>query len=100
MLGTVIRALGRLAYTYPDIPQDIPRSGPFGQLKVALVADSFTAVCLAAECRIRCLTPQNFREVLSSWKPDLLFVESVFHGVQGSWRYLVGKHPWYFNRKR
>ena len=99
MLGTVIRALGRLAYTYPDIPQDIPHSGPFGQLKVALVADSFTAVCLAAECRIRCLTPGNYKEVLRNWRPDLLFVESAFHGAQGEWRYLLVRQPRYFNMR-
>ena len=97
MLGPLIRTISHVAYRHAPIPEDRKGSGPFGNLKVATVTDTFTSLCLAEECRIRCLTPKNFREVLSSWKPDLLFVESVFHGVQGSWRYLVGKHPWYFN---
>ncbi len=97
MLGPFIRTISRLAYNYTPIPEDHMGKGPFAHLKVATVTDTFTTLCLAEECRVRCLSPHNFREILSSWKPDLLFVESVFHGVHGEWRYLVGKHPWYFN---
>lgn len=97
MLGTLIRTVGHIAYTYSGIPQDEPCGGPFGRLKVALVADAFTAVCLAAECRVRCLTPGNYKDVLHRWRPDLLFVESAFHGAQGEWRYLLAKQPRYFN---
>ena len=97
MLGPLIRTISHLAYPPAPIPQDRRGIGPFGNLKVATVTDTFTSLCLAEECRIRCLTPHNFREILSTWKPDLLFVESVFHGVRGAWRYLVGRHPWYFN---
>ena len=97
MLGALIRTVGHLAYTYPAIPQDTPRSGPFGQLKIALVADSFTSVSLAAECRIRCMTPRNYAAVLRDWRPDLVFVESAFHGAQGEWRYMLAKQPRYIN---
>ena len=97
MLGALIRTVGHLAYTYPAIPQDTPRSGPFGRLKIALVADSFTSVSLAAECRIRCMTPRNYAAVLRDWRPDLVFVESAFHGAQGEWRYMLAKQPRYIN---
>ena len=95
MLAAMIRTVGRLAYTPPTVPQDVPRGGPFGNLKIALVADYFTSACLSAECRIRSLTPDNYKEVIGSWRPDLVFVESAFHGVQGEWRYELAKQPKY-----
>lgn len=93
MIGSMIRKLGHLVYTHPTVPQDIPTNGPFGQLKIALVADYFTSACLAAECRIRSLTPDNYRDILINWQPDLVFVESAFHGVRGEWRYMLAKQP-------
>lgn len=67
--------------------------GPFQNLKVALVTDHFTEACLAAECQIRNVTPKNFQEIFLSWKPDILFVESAFHGANGAWRYELAKQP-------
>jgi len=95
MLGTAIRKFGSLFYDHPHVAEDVVQPGKFGRLKVALVADHFTTECLAVECRIRHVTPGNFREVLRDWRPDLLFVESVFHGAGGSWRYEVAKQPKY-----
>ncbi len=100
MLAALIRKLDHLVYTHPAVPQDTPHDGPFGRLKMALVTDSFTALCLSAECRIRCMTPQNYAEVLRHWRPDLVFVESVFHGVRGEWRYMLARQPWYINLHR
>lgn len=96
MIGKIIRFVGSIAYTFPTVPQDVCGSGQFGQLKIALVADYFTSVCLSAECRVRNLTPDNYREVITGWEPDLIFVESAFHGVRGEWRYRLAKQPWYF----
>lgn len=93
MVARVIRKIGALYYDHPAVPEDIEPEGPFAKLKIALVTDHFTTECLSMECRIRCLTPSNYREVLDSWRPDLVFVESVFHGVQGSWRYELAKQP-------
>ena len=93
MLGAVIRTLGRMVYKHPTVPQDVEGKGPFGKLKVALLADAFTSTCLAPECRIRSLTPANYQDVLCNWQPDLLFVESAFHGVGGEWRYMLARQP-------
>lgn len=95
MLDAVIRAIGKMVYTFPDVPQDRTGTGPFGHLKIALVADYFTSVSLSAECRIRNMTPGNYRDVICNWKPDLIFVESVFHGVRGEWRYRLARQPKY-----
>ncbi|ANY15050.1 glycosyltransferase family protein [Bordetella pseudohinzii] len=91
MVGEAIRKLGALVYQYPAVQEDQERPGKFGRLKVALVSDYFTADCLSMDCRIRHMTPGNYREVIDLWKPDLVFVESAFHGVDGSWRYELAK---------
>ena len=93
MVGRVIRTVGWLLYDHPRVPEDVVQRGAFGRLKVALVTDYFTTECLSAECRIRSVTPTNYREVIGDWKPDLLLVESAFHGIEGSWRYELAKQP-------
>ncbi len=93
MVGRAIRKLGSWVYDYPKVAEDVQQPGPFGRLKIALVADNFTTDCLSAECRVRALTPANYAEVMDQWKPDLVFVESAFHGAGGSWRYELAKQP-------
>lgn len=95
MLASLIRKQGTLIYKFPKILEDVAQCGKFGRLKLALVTDDFSAKCLSEECRIRHVTPSNYREVFDSWRPDLLFVESVFHGHCGCWRYRVAKQPKY-----
>ncbi|SNR59563.1 Spore maturation protein CgeB [Methylobacillus rhizosphaerae] len=93
MVGRVIRKLGSLVYKYPAVLEDTEQTGPFGTLKIAVVVDYFTAACLSSEARIRVMTPSNYKEVITQWKPDLVFVESAFHGTDGSWRYELAKQP-------
>ena len=95
MLGRIIRLVDGIVYKRPTVPQDVVGNGPFGPLKVGLVADYFTSVSLAAECRVRSLTPANYEEVIRTWRPDLIFVESAFHGVGGEWRYELARQPAY-----
>lgn len=95
MLGSVIRTHGSLVYKHPKVPEDVVQNGKFGQLKIALIADHFTTTCLSEECRIKHVTPHNYRDIISFWRPDLLFIESVFHGYRGCWRYRVAKQPKY-----
>lgn len=95
MLASMIRAVSALVYHHPFIPQNVQRPGPYGKLKIALLADYFTSISLAEEASIRLLTPKNYREVLLQWRPDLVFVESAFHGVNDEWRYKLAKQPLY-----
>lgn len=95
MIGRLVQGLGRVVYRHPSVPQDLAGKGPFGRLKIALVADYFTTACLSAECRIRSLTPDNYRDIICNWRPDLIFAESAFHGVKGEWRYKLAKQPKY-----
>ncbi|HVE10307.1 MAG TPA: glycosyltransferase [Paraburkholderia sp.] len=93
MVGRAIRKLGSLVYDHPKVDEDVERAGRFGRLKIALVTDYFTADCLSAECRVRTMTPANYKDIIGNWKPDLVLAESAFHGVDGSWRYELAKQP-------
>ena len=96
MLGPLIRRFSSLAYKHPKIPEKRARNGSFGKLKIALLADYLTAVSLAQECSVALLQPNNYRQILLEWRPDLVFVESAFHGVRDEWRYRLAKQPFYF----
>ena len=50
------------------------------KLRVAAIMDEFTYYCYAPECDLMQVTPDNFREELSGFEPDLLFIESVWRG--------------------
>ena len=100
MPARLIRKIGARVYSYPDARDATLLNGPFRHLKIALLTDQFTTDCLAEECQIRCLTPQNYVNVLLEWQPDLVFVETAFHGAGGAWRYELAKQPgWLLWRK-
>ncbi len=65
------------------------------QLRVAIVADPLTRACLQSECELADVTPFNYQEVLTVFKPDFLFFESVWHGHEDSWKFKVASYPWY-----
>ena len=96
MLGSFIRTVRNTYYRYPEINQDHIGNGPFAKLKIALVTDYLTAACLSYECRVRCLTPDNYDSVLREWKPDFIFVESAFHGYRWSWSYKLARCSGFF----
>ena len=93
MFGLIARKFSSTFYKYPQAPKVTDREGEFARLKVALIADHLTETCLTFECRVRNVTPKNFRDVLCSWRPDVLLVESAFHGWCGCWRYELAKQP-------
>lgn len=66
---------------------------PSSPLKLALIADDLTRVCLAHECRVMNVTPGNYRAVFKLWKPDILFVESAWEGRWKSWKYGIAAYP-------
>ena len=98
MLGTLIRTVRKVCYSYPEIREDTPGCGPFADLKVALLTDYLTSLNLSYECRVRCLTRSNFRAVLKVWRPDFIFVESAFHGYRWDWSFCLPKQSPVFGR--
>lgn len=93
MISRFIRKLSNTIYDHPQVSQERVVEGPFKYLKIALVTDYFTTDCLSAECQIKSLTRQNYRDIIQNWKPDLVFIESAFHGVDGNWRYELARQP-------
>lgn len=70
-----------------------PLRSIFSSLKVALIADEPTRICLSHECRVMNVTYWNSLYVFDHWKPDLLLVESAWEGYWGSWRYGIASYP-------
>lgn len=68
------------------------RSGPFKNLKIALVADELTTLCLQHECRVRSVSPSNYRTLFTSWRPDILLVESAWHGLGNRWKFRIASY--------
>ncbi|MFM9937655.1 MAG: glycosyltransferase [Novosphingobium sp.] len=67
-------------------------------LKIALLADELTRSCLAHECTIIDVPATGFAKLLRAAKPDLLLVESAWHGVDSSWKYKIASYPGYMLR--
>ncbi|MBN2563040.1 MAG: glycosyltransferase [Phycisphaerae bacterium] len=63
----------------PDRPPRLP-------LGAAVILDEFSQECFKGECRLIQITPKNWMGVLSADRPDLLLVESAWHGNGGTWR--------------
>jgi hypothetical protein len=70
----------------------------FARLKLAVVSDELTRATLAHECRVRDLTPLNYKVLLRYWRPDLVFVESAWHGPRKAWKFKIAAYPDYPER--
>src|SRR5690606_8026690 len=76
----------------------IPAGGSFSHLKIALVSDELTRACLSHNARVKNLSPFNYKHILKFWKPDLVFVESAWKGVDESWKFQIASYPDYPER--
>lgn len=56
-----------------------------GNLRVASILDEISDACWSPEFNNVRLVRQSWRKQIESSPPDLLFVESAFNGVDGSW---------------
>lgn len=63
---------------------------PLHKLQMAVIFDEFTTASYKEECELITFTPNNWLEVLTQKKPDLLMVESAWNGNGGSWLKRVG----------
>jgi hypothetical protein len=68
-------------------------AGPAARrLRIALIADAELTADLAPDCELLPIDPDHWREQLETQRPDLLVVESAWHGNDGAWQYRVA---WY-----
>ena len=77
-------------YTFPPV-EPTSTTVSFPNIRVAVIADEFTARAFGQEWNTVEPTPHNWREVLDRHGPNFLFVESGWEANDGSWKYyLVG----------
>ncbi|MBN3823107.1 glycosyltransferase [Burkholderia sp. Ac-20384] len=60
------------------------------QLKVAAIMDEFTFGSYDPECNLLQLTPAHWQAELSTFNPDMLFIESAWRGKDDLWGSKVG----------
>ena len=58
-------------------------------LRIAVIMDRFTYDCFKYEANLITFLPDNWKQVLSANKPDLLLVESAWRGIDSLWRYQI-----------
>lgn len=63
----------------------ILNDGTEEDLKIACILDEFTYNSFKFECNLLYLTPSNFTDVLNAQKIHLLFVESLWEGLDKQW---------------
>jgi len=77
---------------YPHITNDLSTidSRP---VSLACILDEFTFNCLKPEINLVTFRPDNWKEILEKEKINAIFVESAWHGNEGSWQYKIAKYP-------
>lgn len=67
--------------------------GEFSHFKIALISDELTRACLSKSAWVRNLTPLNYMHILRFWKPNVLFVESAWKGIDNAWKFRIASYP-------
>ncbi|EAK3974319.1 glycosyltransferase, partial [Campylobacter coli] len=55
-------------------------------MKIACIMDEFTYTSFKYECDLLQLSPDNWRNEVIAFKPDLLFIESAWQGKDSLWK--------------
>jgi len=76
---------------------DVYAAGPRRKdLKIAVIMDEIFYELFKYEANLITFTPENWRQVLSADRPDLLLVDSAWHGNNDTWIFQIvslGEHP-------
>jgi hypothetical protein len=68
---------------------DVPSATPRSDLRLAVIADTFTITALRLEAHVLEIPRQRFDRALEAFAPDLVLVESAWNGNDGAWQYCV-----------
>lgn len=86
-----IKPISLTQFTAPvQIPSSIVHEG--NKPVLATIFDEFTSACFSPECSMISFRPDNWKEKIEQQRPDVVFVESAWHGNQGSWQYKIAKY--------
>lgn len=61
------------------------RADTLQELRVGAIMDRFTLDSYRPECNLLELTPQNWKEEIDGFQPELIFIESAWQGKDGLW---------------
>ncbi len=61
-------------------------------VKVACILDPFSFNCFLPECNLLQISKSNWKNELVGFRPDMLFIESAWRGVDNSWHNLISKN--------
>ena len=80
----------------PNLPRQRPdrvvAPGETSLPRTAAILDEFSMACFAPDCEMITFRTDNWRERLEANKPELLLVESAWHGNDDSWQYRVASY--------
>lgn len=58
-------------------------------LKIAVIMDEIFYELFKYEANLITFTPDNWKQVLSEERPDVLLIDSAWHGNNDTWKYLI-----------
>lgn len=61
------------------------RASSLKDLRMACIMDKFTLDSYKPECNLVEITPDDWKSVIDSFKPEIIFIESAWQGKNGSW---------------
>lgn len=61
-------------------------------INVACILDEFSYECFKYEGNFYQLTPSNWKYIIDNFSPSFLFVEAVWEGPQGCWKFKVANY--------
>jgi len=63
-----------------------------GKPLVGAIMDTFTTSCLAPDCDLLAPRPDNWQVAFERQRPDVVLVESAWHGNDDAWQYRVASY--------
>jgi glycosyltransferase involved in cell wall biosynthesis len=69
----------------PANPSVLTMPNNLRDLKIACVMDEFTQHSFAPECTLLPLDPAQWQAQVEDFRPDLVFIESAWRGLEGKW---------------
>ena len=82
-----------LIFDYPFTPRSLRREQAKGRkIRMAGIMDEFTTASFTPECNFLPLDPDCWRDQLIDFRPDLVFIESAWHGNGGKWNLKVSTY--------
>ncbi|MGL5329033.1 MAG: glycosyltransferase [Peptostreptococcaceae bacterium] len=61
----------------------------YPNLKIATILDEISYECFKYDCKLLRVSKENFKNEISEFKPDFLFVESAWDGNQENWKGII-----------